>query len=108
MHKRNLWHHKKRLRYKKYLHMLRVMDTRIAICRAVDLMGGPVRTAARLGLKNYQTVQHWCETGRVPARYCPVIERETVREIRCEQLCPDVEWAYLRGTQSATDQQEAA
>lgn len=28
------------------------------------------------------------------------IERETAGQISCEQLRPDVDWAYLRGTQS--------
>lgn len=26
------------------------------------------------------------------------VERETVRQVTCESLCPDVDWAYVRGT----------
>ena len=33
---------------------------------------------------------------RVPAEYCPAIERATGGAVRCEDLRPDVDWAYLR------------
>lgn len=26
------------------------------------------------------------------------IERESGRQVTCEELCPDADWAYLRGT----------
>lgn len=32
----------------------------------------------------------------IPAERCPAIERATNREVRCEDLRPDVDWAYLR------------
>lgn len=35
---------------------------------------------------------------QVPAERCPVIERATSGAVTCEQLRPDVDWAYLRGT----------
>lgn len=35
---------------------------------------------------------------RVPAERCPTIERETNGLVTCEELRPDVEWGYLRGT----------
>ncbi|WP_084199166.1 transcriptional regulator [Noviherbaspirillum autotrophicum] len=44
---------------------------------------------------SYQVVQQWL-INRVPADYCPSIERITDREVTCEQLRPDVEWAVLR------------
>jgi len=67
---------------------------------AVQVMGGPVNTAKLLNVRGwrYQTVQSWL-ANRVPAEYCPAIERETVRlgtPVRCEQLRPDVEWGVLR------------
>lgn len=40
----------------------------------------------------------------VPAERCPAIERETGGLVRCEDLRPDVDWAYLR----QTDCQKAA
>lgn len=108
MHKDSLWHRKKCLHHKNYLHNIRGMTTKAPICHAVELMGGPVRAAARLRVKNYQTVQHWCETGRVPPRYCPEIERETGGAVRCEQLDSTVDWAFLRGSGPAASEREAA
>lgn len=34
----------------------------------------------------------------VPAERCPAIERATAGAVRCEDLRPDVDWAYLRST----------
>lgn len=51
------------------------------------------------------TVNQWVKGDRpVPAERCPQIERLTEGRVRCEELRPDVDWGYLRGTQ----QQEAA
>lgn len=33
---------------------------------------------------------------RVPAERCPDIERATMGAVKCEELRPDVDWAYLR------------
>lgn len=33
---------------------------------------------------------------RVPAEKCPAIERLTNGTVRCEELRPDVDWAYFR------------
>lgn len=38
-------------------------------------------------------------TRPVPASRCPTIERVTGGLVTCEELRPDVEWSYLRGTQ---------
>lgn len=35
---------------------------------------------------------------RVPAERCPAIEKATGGTVRCEDLRPDVDWAYLRAT----------
>lgn len=43
----------------------------------------------------YQVVQQWLGN-RVPAEYCPRIERVTNRQVRCEELRPEIDWAYLR------------
>lgn len=65
--------------------------------QAVALLGGSVQAARRLRVKNerYQTVQAWLRT-RVPAEYCPLIERELQGQVTCEQLRPDIEWGVLR------------
>lgn len=36
---------------------------------------------------------------KVPAERCPTIEKLTGGVVLCEQLRPDVDWSYLRGTQ---------
>jgi DNA-binding transcriptional regulator YdaS (Cro superfamily) len=43
---------------------------------------------------------HQWATGKrpVPAKHCPAIERATTGAVRCEELRPDVDWAYLRKT----------
>ena len=48
-------------------------------------------------------VSQWRTSDRqVPAEYCPLIEKATQGKVACETLRPDVGWAYLRGTESAT------
>lgn len=44
-------------------------------------------------------ISQW-KTGarQVPAERCPAIERATGGAVRCEDLRPDVDWAYLRST----------
>lgn len=34
----------------------------------------------------------------ISAERCPAIEKATNGKVRCEELRPDVDWAYLRGT----------
>lgn len=41
---------------------------------------------------------------RIPAERCPAIERATAGAVRCEDLRPDVDWGYLRGTASTQEQ----
>lgn len=45
----------------------------------------------------YQNVQAWFKN-RVPAEYCPLIERAVHGRVLCEELRPDIEWSYLRNT----------
>lgn len=48
-------------------------------------------------------ISQW-KTGakQVPAGRCPAIERATNGAVRCEDLRPDVDWAYLRATNCPT------
>lgn len=51
------------------------------------------------------TVSEWSSgKKRVPAERCPEIERATFGAVRCEDLRPDVDWTYLRGTTPATNE----
>ena len=57
--------------------------------------------ARELGVTT-QAVCFWRDGRRkTPAEKCPDIERVTGGAIRCEDLRPDVDWAYLRGTKRA-------
>lgn len=39
---------------------------------------------------------------------CIAIERESARAVVCEQIRPDVDWAFLRGTAPAANDAHAA
>lgn len=72
----------------------------LAAERAIKVLGGPVNAARVLQVKDerHQTVQSWLRN-RVPAEYCPAIERETRLMgdvVTCEQMRPDVAWGVLR------------
>ena len=42
-------------------------------------------------------VGQWTLPGRrIPAEHCPSIERISKRQVTCEEMRPDVDWAYLR------------
>ena len=48
-------------------------------------------------------ISQWANGHRpVPAERCPAIEKATSGEVTCEELRPDVDWAYLRGTNTIT------
>ncbi len=68
--------------------------------RAIQVLGGPSKAAVKLNVPGhrYQTVQSWLRN-RVPAEYCPLIERATQEAgqvVRCEELRADVAWQVLR------------
>jgi len=74
------------------------------IDNAISIAGGVSKLSALLHLSP-QVVTNWRKR-RVPAEVCPAIERATSGQVRCEDLRPDVDWAYLRGT--ASSEKEAA
>lgn len=68
---------------------------------AIKCAGSMKALADRLGITK-GAVHQWSLPGRqVPAEHCPRIERLTLGAVTCEQLRPDVDWAYLRGTRKA-------
>lgn len=69
-------------------------DEMRALDEAVEKAGGPSALAAKIGCKSTSTPINWRTRGYVPAEWCPAIERET--GVRCERLCPSVDWAVLR------------
>lgn len=61
---------------------------------AINTAGG-AQALAELIAVPAQSVYFWRSGARrVPAEYCPAIERVT--GVRCEDLRPDVEWGVLR------------
>lgn len=65
-----------------------------ALDEAIQKAHGVGALATLIGLEYGSTVSNWKIRRRVPAEYCPAIERET--GVRCERLRPDVDWAFLR------------
>lgn len=44
-------------------------------------------------------ISQWANgTRQIPAERCPEIEKATKGAVTCEELRPDVDWAYLRAT----------
>lgn len=64
--------------------------------RAIGHFGSQRALANALGLKCWQNVQQWKLAGRVPAKYCPVIERMTDGLVQCEELNTEVDWSIVR------------
>jgi DNA-binding transcriptional regulator YdaS (Cro superfamily) len=66
------------------------------IDRAAEIIGSQAALALVCGVSR-GAVNQWKDEGRrVPAEYCPAIERATKGQVRCEELRPDIDWAYLR------------
>lgn len=62
---------------------------------AIAASGGTNKVAAALGI-SAPRLSNWLSRG-VPAEQCPALERVTNGAVRCEDLRPDVDWAFLRG-----------
>lgn len=71
--------------------------------RAAAKLGSIAALARHLGVAP-PSVHQWASGARqIPAERCPQIERVTQGEVTCEELRPDVDWAYLRGTAKAAN-----
>ena len=81
------------------------------IKKACEIIGSQRKLADRLGVSPGFVSQWVTGVRQVPADYCPTIERLTNGAVKCEQMCPDVDWAYLRATDcptaACTDKQAA-
>lgn len=54
--------------------------------------------ARKLGVPD-SLVSAWKTGDRpIPAKRCPEIERATNGLVRCEDMLPDVDWAYIRSS----------
>lgn len=64
-----------------------------ALDEAITKAGSQAALAGLCGVVQ-GAVANWKKRQSVPAEYCPAIERGT--GIRCEDLRPDVDWAFIR------------
>ena len=71
-----------------------------ALGKAIKHAGSQKNLADSIGLVP-QVVNNWLRRGNVPADHCPAIERATAGAVTCEELRPDIDWGYLRGTRCA-------
>jgi DNA-binding transcriptional regulator YdaS (Cro superfamily) len=67
-----------------------------ALDKAVSLVGSMQALAEHVGVTKGAVSQWKTDGRRIPAEHCPTIERLTNREVTCEELRPDVDWAFLR------------
>lgn len=64
--------------------------------KVAAVLGSQAALAALCGVSR-GAVNQWKDPDRrVPAEYCPLIERATNGAVRCEDLRPDVAWDVLR------------
>lgn len=68
-----------------------------SIKTAIKIVGSQKDLADEIGV-SAKTVWAWINRDSIPAEHCPAIERATKGAVRCEDLRPDVDWAYLRNT----------
>lgn len=68
------------------------------IVRACRLLESKAELARVIAVSPSMVSQMVKGSRRVPAERCPAIERATGGKVRCEDLRPDVDWGYLRGT----------
>lgn len=67
--------------------------------KAIDLVGLAKIANAFNPPVSVQAVSKWASpNNRVPAERCPEIEKVTGGGVTCEELRPDIDWAYLRST----------
>lgn len=64
---------------------------------AIDHFGSQAKLARAIG-RSQQVINNWIRRKSIPAERCIDIDRATNGAVRCEDLRPDVDWAYLRGT----------
>lgn len=63
--------------------------------RAVKAAGGAAAVASLFEISTV-SVYEWIDKDRIPAERCPGLERAGKSVVRCEEMRPDVDWAYLR------------
>lgn len=83
-----------------------------ALLEAVTRAGGQAALAKQISAISPKPISqanvwNWLRRDmRAPAEVCPLIERLT--QVACENLRPDVDWAYLRNTANTAPAPTAA
>lgn len=71
---------------------------RDALLRAIEICGSQAELARRIGGDvQQQHVSYWVQNG-LPDAHAVAVEKAVDGEVTCEQLAPNVDWAYLRAT----------
>lgn len=74
-----------------------------AITQAIHGAGGPSKVARECGV-SVQAVCFWRDGLRsLPAEHSITLEKMNQGRVRCEQMLPDVDWGYLRSTQTTQE-----
>lgn len=65
----------------------------------IDQKRGMAAYLARLLGVSQTLISQWASGHRpIPAERCPEIEKATSASVTCEEMRPDVDWPYLRGS----------
>lgn len=70
--------------------------------KLLDYLQGSSQADLAKALGVHPVLVHQWSKGkrRIPAERCPAIEKATAGAVRCEELMPDIDWAYLRRSRS--------
>ena len=68
-----------------------------ALDRAIKAVGGLTELGKVCGVSK-RVVWAWRDRGSIPAEYATVIEQATEMSVTCEELCPAIDWPYVRRT----------
>lgn len=82
-------------------------DIETPLARACRLLESKAQLARVIDVSPSMVSQMVKGHRRIPAEHCPTIERATGGRVRCEDLRPDVDWGYLRGTSPELAQEAA-
>lgn len=76
------------------------MTPQEALDKAISIIGSMQTLADQMDPPVTKgAVGQWKLPGRqIPAEHCPTIERLTNREVKCEELRPDMDWAFIRNS----------
>jgi DNA-binding transcriptional regulator YdaS (Cro superfamily) len=96
------------LKLQTYLQKAQTMEHQTGIEQAIAMFENSTTKLARAVGGNVlrQHIEHWKKVGKVPAEKAPDVEKVT--GIPCEVLCPDTNWAVVRGIPAPQPNQETA